>query len=195
LNCAPNGALALQKLGFDFASAKGVRLENWETVDGSSLEQIRNQDISQADKTIGAPFCAIHRNDLFQGLLALARLSDAKPEDEGRSIGLVLNAKVVDVDAEKGVVRFADGSSQEADLIVAADGIHSTIRPFVVDPAEDTSADTGLAAFRFLMPDAVLQKSPAAQRLLARKANGVGLYVDTASGGGEKHITWYACRG
>lgn len=172
-----------------------MRLENWETVDGNSLKQIRNQDISQADKNIGAPFCAIHRNDLSQDLLALARLSDTTVDGEKRSIDLVLDAKVVHVDAEKGIVSLADGSSQEVDLIVAADGVHSALRQFVVDPAVDMSADTGLSAFRFLMPNAVLQQSAAAQRLLAQKANGVSLYVDTVNADEERHITWYACRG
>jgi salicylate hydroxylase len=191
LNCAPNGALALQKLGFDFAQAKGVRLDNWETIDGASLRQLRNQDISHADENIGAPFCAIHRNDLFRGLLALSRSSDSGSS----AIELVLDARVAHVNADEGIVELVGGQREMADLIVAADGIHSSVRPFVVDSATDTSTETGLSAFRFLMPDHVLKGSEAAKRLLEKKANGASLYVDTVEHGGEKHITWYACRG
>ncbi len=193
--CTPNGALALQKLGFEFPKAKGVQLDNWETIDGNTLNQIRNVDVSQSEKIYGASFRAIHRNDLFQGLLALAQQSDTTTNGERRSIKLNLDAKVVHVDVEKGSVTFEDGSVQEADLIVAADGVHSCVRPFVVDAANDTSTETGLSAYRFLIPRTVIHQSPAALRVLAKKLDGVGMYADTLNPDQERSLVWYACRG
>ncbi|MGW0805769.1 FAD-dependent monooxygenase [Nonomuraea sp. NPDC002799] len=64
--------------------------------------------------------------------------------------GLRLNTTVSGVDAGSGVVRTEDGEF-EADLVVAADGIHSATRRTVF-PEHPGPAYSGVTAWRALMP-------------------------------------------
>lgn len=90
------------------------------------------------------------------------------------------------------MVSFANSANERADLVVAADGVHSVVRSVV---AANESRETGLSAFRFLILAEVLKGSEAANRLLEKKADGVTVYVDVPGLGGDKHIIWYARRG
>jgi salicylate hydroxylase len=74
-----------------------------------------------ARERFGAPYCTLHRADLQSALLAAAR-RDAK-------IALHLGAKVSDVRAGETQVEFAaGGKGWRADILIAADGVRSTIR-------------------------------------------------------------------
>jgi salicylate hydroxylase len=48
------------------------------------------------------------------------------------------------------VLEFADGTSVEADVVIGADGVHSTVRGAVTEPAPATYS--GICAFRALVP-------------------------------------------
>ena len=74
-----------------------------------------------ARRRYGAPYCLIHRADLQAGLVAAARRQPA--------IGLYLGSEVRDAVATSGGVRFsAAGAERHADVLVAADGVHSRLR-------------------------------------------------------------------
>jgi salicylate hydroxylase len=53
---------------------------------------------------------------------------------------LKVNFKAVEVNAEKGVVRFENGAEASADIIVAADGIRVTEKSFCGDFEADSYA-------------------------------------------------------
>ncbi|TRW88524.1 salicylate hydroxylase [Mycolicibacterium sp. 018/SC-01/001] len=83
----------------------------------------------------------LHRGE-FQAVL-----SGALPDSAIR-----LGRKVVEAhDGDDGVtVRFADGSAVTADLLIAADGIHSRLQGLVDEPAQPVSE--GIMAYRGLIP-------------------------------------------
>ena len=77
------------------------------------------------EATFGAPYYGVHRVALLQAL----------GERLGGE-GLHLGRRCVGVEERPSGVelRFADGSSAAADVVVGADGVHSVIRPHVAGP-------------------------------------------------------------
>lgn len=187
LNLAPNGTKVLRELGFDEERARCVQMLNWDTVNGVTLDRIACQDVSQASERFGAPYVAVHRVDLHEELMRLAAVN------QPGGVHLHLSSPVVRIYQEEGLVEFEDGSVEQADLIVGADGLHSITRAAVVST---TAQSTGLSAFRFLVPTEVLENDRAGQELLDWKSPGATMLADPGSFtvDQERHLMWYPCR-
>jgi salicylate hydroxylase len=93
--------------------------------------------------TFGAPYYRVRRVALLQALAE--RLTDGEVHPGHRCVG-------VDERASGAELRFADGSSVAADLVVGADGVHSVIRPHVV--GEVRGRFSGTIGYRGLVPSA-----------------------------------------
>ncbi|KAJ5273175.1 salicylate hydroxylase [Penicillium angulare] len=188
INLAPNGTATLMGLGFDIERARGVPVKNWDTVHGTNLNRIACQDLSTSVERFGAPFLSVHRVDLHDELLRLAQ------EGPGGAT-LQLSSSVLEVNPDEGSVKLADGSVKYADLIVAADGLHSVARPAVASLA--SPKDTKLSAFRFLLPTEKIREHPVGRELLSWKVPGALLLGDPGSvtQEEERHLMWYSCRG
>ena len=89
----------------------------------------------------GAPFFHVHRADLHRILAA-----QVLPDDT------VLSASCTSVgtDGSSATARFADGTSYEADVIVGADGIHSTVRRCLF--GDEPPRYTGNMCWRAVVP-------------------------------------------
>jgi 6-hydroxynicotinate 3-monooxygenase len=100
---------------------------------------------ADAEARYGAPYLLMHRGDLHE---ALASQVPAETISLGR--------KVTDVTWRGGHVslHFADGSTAEADAVVAADGIHSRVRELWRGP--ERANFTGRVAYRTTFPAALL---------------------------------------
>ena len=93
------------------------------------------------EATFGAPYYGVHRVALLQAL-----------GERLGGHGLNLGRRCVEVD-ERGSgaeLRFADGSSATADLVVGADGVHSVVRPHVVGNVRGQYS--GTVGYRGLVP-------------------------------------------
>ena len=94
---------------------------------------------------------SVHRAELLDVLLEAVKATDAA--------ALYTNKKVTgvhEVNDDRVEVRFADGSAEPFDLVVAADGIHSAVRAqFVPDEHPRYS---GRIAYRGLLPLSAVQK-------------------------------------
>ncbi|KAL9584758.1 MAG: hypothetical protein Q9212_001923 [Teloschistes hypoglaucus] len=67
--------------------------------------------------------------------------------------------KIESVDVENTRLVFSDGSTVSVDVIIAADGVHSVVRPHVIDATKHfPSASTGHSAFRFMVAKPICQK-------------------------------------
>ena len=185
---SPNGAKVLKSLQFDFDRARGCEAKVWETVHGSNLERFSSVDFCNAEKKYGERLRSVHRVDLHQELLRLA----LDPGDNKARIHL--SSPVIRVGAEKGEVELEDGRRFSADLVVAADGVHSAARDTVAG-RQDHDQATGMSAFRFLLPTTALQKESTTASLLDNKAEGCTIIADTADLVQERHMVWYGCRG
>jgi 2-polyprenyl-6-methoxyphenol hydroxylase-like FAD-dependent oxidoreductase len=91
----------------------------------------------------GYPYLVMHRSDLLDILLAACRNCDLISLENGKHVVAVASR------SSGGTVTCADGSSYEADVIVGADGIRSTVRQ-LIDRGEPVAS--GYVAYRGTMP-------------------------------------------
>ena len=123
IQLAPNAMTVLERLGLADAVAKDAveprALIIRDGPSGRALTSIPLRDAAR--QRYGAPYRVIHRADL-QRILSEAA-------DTERKIQLRLGAEIADVRQDGNRVTFALGDETlSADLLIAADGIHSTIR-------------------------------------------------------------------
>ncbi|OMP87736.1 6-hydroxynicotinate 3-monooxygenase [Diplodia seriata] len=141
----------------------------------------------------GADRVIYHRRDLHALLLHAA--TAAPPARPHTPAALRLRARVVECDAEAGSVTLAGGGDGQgtttttltADLIVAADGIHSALRATVLDDAAAmaVAVPTGLAAYRFTIPIARLR---AACPAFAARIDPAAPYTSMVVGDGRDDV-------
>jgi salicylate hydroxylase len=144
IQLAPNCTRVLRELGLlPAVEAVAVRPERFEFRrwdDGRLLSATPLGDAVQ--DAYGAPYLHAHRGDLMR-ILAAAFPAE-RVEVGRRCVGVVQRG------AGGAEVRFADGSGAAADVVVGADGIHSTVRAALFGPRE--ARFTGHVAYRGLVP-------------------------------------------
>jgi len=94
----------------------------------------------------GAPFLAMHRGDLH------AALADLVPAEH---ISLNRKLKSIAQDGSGVSLFFEDGERVDVDAVIAADGVHSLIRDYVVGPEQPRF--TGRVAYRTTFPVSLLK--------------------------------------
>jgi len=131
----PNGVRMLRQLGL------GAELERW----GARWTdpQFRHPDgtlvapMWPAHLADGIEMYGMHRADLLQMLVD--RLPAGVVRTAHRCVAF-------EQDERRALVSFANGEHVEADVVVAADGIHSTLQRYVTEPAPPRAA--GSVAYR-----------------------------------------------
>ena len=96
----------------------------------------------------GSPYMRLHRWDLQHAMIT--RLAEIAPG----ALQLGSHVERLEPRSESVVLRFADGRTETADMVVAADGIRSTIRETLFNPAPPVFA--GFVAWRGLVDTAQL---------------------------------------
>ena len=147
IQISPNASRILQRLGLTVSLHRyGVRplvihIRRWD--DGRTLA--RQPLADECERTFGAPYYHFHRAEFLE------LLAEALPP------GLIrLDHQCVDLkqSADRVEVRFANGANSEADLVVGADGIHSTVRDLIA--GVEAPRFSGHVAYRGLVPAARL---------------------------------------
>lgn len=150
LQLSPNAMKALRVLGLDGALEKvGFRPEALELRLGESGKGVFSIPAGKAaEARWGAPYLHVHRRDLLD---VLVKALEAKAPGAVR-----LSARVIGYrHMPRGVrVLLEDGETEDVDLLVGADGIHSAIRAQMIGP--DRPDFTGNVAWRAVVPTAVL---------------------------------------
>jgi salicylate hydroxylase len=122
----PNAVRHLERVGLGPAVEKwGARVgpgSSYFRHDGSPIAPVQVADASGWNASFG-----MHRAD-FVNFLA-ANLPPGVVHTGHRAVGFEQNG-------DTARVRFANGASAEADVVVAADGIHSELRPHVFPPSK-----------------------------------------------------------
>jgi 2-polyprenyl-6-methoxyphenol hydroxylase-like FAD-dependent oxidoreductase len=149
----PNGVRVLRAAGLDPVQdgigilVNSVSGRNWDTNEVVSDQQF----LDESGKPVyGEPFVHCHRAALQLGLAA------GLPEGT-----VLLGRRAMEVidGADGAEVRFADGSTERADVVVGADGIHSAARGAVVEVAT-APRFTKMAVFRGVVPRDALAGLP-----------------------------------
>jgi salicylate hydroxylase len=146
LHLAPNGSRILHRWGLAerlrevAVCPEALEIRGWS--DGRTLRR-QPMGASWAGR-YGAPHYTVHRGDLHR------LLADQVPADRIR-----LNHRLAGCTAADDRVRltFAGGHTAEADVLVGADGTHSTVRRLLM-PDTDAAVFSGTSAFRGLLPAA-----------------------------------------
>ncbi len=156
---APNAARLLRSLGVLSALAeRAVPLEvGWEFRRWRDGRGLSAADVAtRCARLYGERTYTAHRADLLDAI------SRAVPAEDVR-----LGKRCVGLDpagrgsgGERHLLRFDDGETATADVVIGADGIHSMVRAALTEPAPATYS--GLCAFRALVP--VDQAPPFARR-------------------------------
>lgn len=182
----PNASRVLSSWDFVPERSGMVALRGMSLIDGTNMKTLVPTYYKDCESTWGLPMYAVHRVDLHSQLRQLA----TQVEGPGRPCEVRVRAKVVDYDAQNGKVTIEDGEVLQADLVVAADGVHSTAVKHVLDDHEIVQAgDTGWACMRWLVPrDEILADTETAH-MIVDSATRYFTAADGAAG-----LVWYPCR-
>lgn len=115
-------------------------------------------------------------------------------KEERGVVNFHLSRRVITADAELGILYFEDGSQVQADLIIAADGLHSVLKGVVLKDEVQIPAKTGFNAFRFQIPTEELVHDERFQELLKQKGNGPSVLADMRNEDTMEHMVWYDCQ-
>ncbi len=144
----PNSVRHLQRVGL------GPAVEQWGARvghdfryfrhDGAPIAPVQVTDSSGWNATFG-----MHRADL------VAMLADALPDG---TVKTGHRCTGFEQDGNRARVSFANGASVAADIVIAADGIHSELRPYVFPASQPVFS--GSVAYRGLVPRERVQHWP-----------------------------------
>lgn len=143
LQIAPNCTRILDDYGLlDEAKSLGVLPKSMvmrDAVDGSELTRL---DLVDLERRYGFPYMVIHRSDLHGIFLRACRR-------EG--VELVTDARAVSYENTPSGprVRLADGRTDGARIVIAADGLHSVARRLLAD---DEPVSSAYVAYRAAIP-------------------------------------------
>lgn len=136
LTLAPNGMNALKALGaYERVRAAGIETLGIEIINrrGKLLHFADQRDHEQ---TFGAPSVTLARGNL-------ARLLAERAAEAGAEIRFGKRLVAFEPQPDGAMLRFADGDVHSGHLLVAADGLRSSLRPLAF-PNSPTPAFTGL---------------------------------------------------
>jgi salicylate hydroxylase len=127
IQLGPNAVTVLRALGLDEglsrfgAQPRNHVARNWR----SGRELFRSPTREACIAQFGSPFFQVQRSDLHE------HLRSALEEDT-----FLLNKRMVgfEQDEHRVVARFADGSEVASDVLIGADGIHSSVRTQLLGP-------------------------------------------------------------
>jgi len=163
-----------------------VALRGMSLIDGTNMHTQVPTYYKDCESTWGLPMYAVHRVDLHNQLRQLA----TQAKGPGHPCEIRVLSKVIDYDAENSKITTKDGEVLQADLVVAADGVHSTaVKHVLHDGGVVQAGDTGWACMRWLVPtDDLLSDSETAHMI----QDSATRYFTAA--GGAAGLVWYPCR-
>ncbi|MDQ3611499.1 MAG: FAD-dependent monooxygenase, partial [Actinomycetota bacterium] len=141
---APNAVRLLRRLGvMDGLLGRAVPLDvGWEFRRWEDGRVLSSEDLAgSCERLYGERTYTLHRADL------LSAIGSAVPAG---AVRLGKRCATVTVRSDSVLLSFTDGTVTEADVVIGADGVHSTVRGAVTEPSSATYS--GMCAFRAVVP-------------------------------------------
>jgi 6-hydroxynicotinate 3-monooxygenase len=147
IQVSPNAVRVLRALDLEAEVRRlGFRPRSWKnrTWDTGAMQyELPLGDA--AEERYGAPYLLMHRADLHSALLSRV---------PGTIIMLGRQLRDLRQDGSGVTLSFTDGTAETADLLIAADGLHSRVREILFGPEQPRF--TGNVAYRTVFPAALL---------------------------------------
>ncbi|KAM3067751.1 hypothetical protein ACMFMG_011487 [Clarireedia jacksonii] len=185
INVCPNASRVLKSWGFNTQRARFVTAKSGFFASAHDLKIFDEQFYDHIEREYGADFFFSHRVDLHEELMRLA----TGEEGEGIPARVRNRAEVEKYNAEAGTVTLKDGSTLSADLIIGADGVHSTAVKEVVG-FENPAISTGVTVLRTLIPVKDILADEECASLMDNIDGRFGNFIM-----GKTRVVWYPCRG
>lgn len=146
IHLGPNVMKVMRKLGIeDELNRTGAHPDYWYSRDGITGDVMAQIPLGDyAVSHYGASYLTVHRGDFHK------LMTDALPDGV-----LEFNKKLSEIDdqGDKVVMKFTDGTVEEADFVIGADGINSKVRESLL--GEELPIYTGYVAHRAVFPTPV----------------------------------------
>ncbi|EIN05354.1 FAD/NAD(P)-binding domain-containing protein [Punctularia strigosozonata HHB-11173 SS5] len=185
----PNAVKILNALGSSVERVQGVEYCGLSSFnfDGGAGYTVTLGNIAEK---YGAKWNLCHRADMHDELARLA----FGAEGDGPAAQLHLNSRVLTCDPSTGSITLASGETLTADLVIAADGIHSNLRTTVLGQTV-TAPPSSVAAYRWITSASELKLDENPELSWVLKDGPSGPRVVTSAPGDFKCIFVYPCRG
>jgi len=128
ISMPPNATRILDRWAFDWAAARAGPKLQIRIADATSLAVVHCDSFEDVECEYGSKWWTCHRVDLHGELRAMAE----RREGPGSPVEIRLGSKVVALNPDEGVLQLENGMEVKADLVVVADGTHSTFMQAVV---------------------------------------------------------------
>ncbi len=148
INIYPNGMHVLRAAGVvDQLLALGQMPKTWFSRVWDTGEILYSQPEEQWHKTYGEPHAILHRGDLQRALAAKL---------EPGTLRFDKHVVAIDESGAALKLRFADGSVEQADAVIGADGVNSKVRELLLGPQPPKYS--GFVAYRSVFPASRLSR-------------------------------------
>ncbi|KAF2634650.1 salicylate 1-monooxygenase [Massarina eburnea CBS 473.64] len=144
----PNGMRTLDRLGIHNALDDEIAFRNTKTKFPHIYRHFKTNEIVSADNYQGHVDRRHYTSRYYRAHLQQALLSHVKPSQV--HLGKSFHSVTFDSSIRKLVIRFIDGTTAQADILLGSDGIHSAVRRNFV-PTSGTKW-TGWVTFRSVFP-------------------------------------------
>ncbi|OTA52708.1 FAD binding domain protein [Hypoxylon sp. EC38] len=142
----PNAIKIMRQIGYNPRNTGSVSIQGFRTVD--KLGNLIYDTEYRFEEKYGAPALAHMRVDFRAELLRLATAPSKELGIGGEPAEIVFNNGAKDINPEAGEITLDDGTTAKADVIIAADGIHSRLRPKIASPDCPKPQKSGLTCCR-----------------------------------------------
>ncbi|CAG8979137.1 hypothetical protein HYALB_00000270 [Hymenoscyphus albidus] len=189
INVPPNVSRFLVRWGLDPVNSRFVKSRGLFFVSPITLEEQSSTVFDNHEELYGGNIYFAHRVDLHEALKKLATTKD------GPGIPATIHVKspVVSYDPEGPSMSLADGTLITADLVIAADGIHSIgVNSILGRSNPPEPAQQSNCCYRFLISKADLEADPET-RFFTQGLPSLGLTIYPDIPGQRRFIT-YPCR-
>ncbi len=102
-------------------------------------------ELPMPESLFGAPYLCMHRADLHDALASVV---------PSEMIHLDKKLTALEEAGKRVTLSFADGTRETADLVIGADGVHSTVRNIIVGP--ESPIHRGRVAYRAVFPASLM---------------------------------------
>lgn len=184
----PNGSRILSRWGFDYDAVGALDYCQMRRIKADTLDLDSEVKFNNIKEKYGDRWLLLHRADLHTALRQLAETLPAPTPN------IHLGSAVSDVDPEAGIITLANGEPVTKDLVIIADGSHSSLIARVTGTDEPV-VRLPLSMYRFLQPiDRILARPETAQ-FYKDQEPGFSTFYKGQVGRPGHLLNTYPCRG